>query len=353
MGRPVPEFAKEALDEVYMNAALRPLVRDRFGGSFVIDRVSAEPCGRRALFYTISLRDGDGGGLSLWRIVAKTYETSEIGRQGFEAMRRLWERGFAHQTPARVRIPQPFLYLASLRLLLMEEAPGRPLKKLMKKGLATAEHMRFLADALVKLHRFPPIFQKPLTADDHLAIRCASLAETLASAFPEAGPAIRWVVETAKDMQTRAGLEVFTLAHGDFHLGQAHINNEELWIIDLDPLHYGDPAYDLAMLFVAFKQLEAKTAQGSYIRSLRDAFLSAYFTEMDWEIAGRIPLQEALIHLKRACKRFRWQDEDGWRELIPRQIRQSITCLEAMLEGKTPRSLADIVDLYERCPGSV
>jgi len=70
-------------------------------------------------------------------------------------------------------------------------------------------------------------------------------------------------------------------------------------------------------------------------------------------VARRVPLHEALIHLKRACKRFRWQDEPGWPETIPLQIRQSVTCVQAMQQSQAPQSLADVVDLYERCPGSV
>ena len=60
------------------------------------------------------------------------------------------------------------------------------------------------------------------------------------------------------------------------------MQNNALWLLDLDPLHYGDPAYDVAMVFVALKQLEEKTKQSAYIRMLRDAFVSAYFSLMDW-----------------------------------------------------------------------
>jgi hypothetical protein len=353
MGRPVPEIAKEALDHSHMQTVLNSVVKDRFGTSVAVHNVAAKTHGRRLIHYTVRMSEAGRSLQSPWRIIGKVYETPEIGQRGFDAMRRLWDNGFSHQAPARVRIPESYTYISSLRLLLMEEVPGQPLKKLVKNKLAGSEHMQLFAGAMAKVHCFPLIFGEPFTVEDHLAIRCNSLTEALADAFPELGDAIRWIVETAKDVQNREGHGVFTLAHGDFHLGQAHMQNDDLWILDLDPLHYGDPAYDLAMVFVAFKQLEEKTKQSAYIRSLRDAFVSAYFSRMDWQVARRVPLHEALIHLKRACKRFRWQDEEGWPQLIPLQIRQSVACLEAMQQLGEPRSLRDLVELYERCPGTV
>jgi Ser/Thr protein kinase RdoA (MazF antagonist) len=235
----------------------------------------------------------------------------------------------------------------------MEEVPGRSLKTLLKKKLASPQHMQLFATAMAKMHRFPLRFGGPFTVAEHLAIRCGALPEALAHAFPELGDTIRYIVETTRDIQNRTGHEVFTLAHGDLHPGQVHIRNDTLWILDLDPLHHGDPAYDVAMVFVSLKQLAEKTKQPAYIQGLRDAFVAAYFSLMDWQVAQRVPLHEALIHLKRACKRFRWQDEPGWPETIPLQIRQSATCLQALQHSKAPESFSEVIELYERCPGSV
>lgn len=354
MGRPVVEKAKEALDPTSMRTALRAVVRDRFGTSVAVQHMTAEPDGRSLIRYKLQMYELGGLRQSLWpwRIVGKVYATPAAGQCSFDAMRRLWDSGFAHRSPVEVRIPEPYTYLSDLRLLLMEEVPGQPLKTLLKKQLAGPEHMRLLATAMAKVHCFPLRFGAPFTIEDHLTIRCSALPEVLAEAFPALGHAIQWIVDTAKDIHNRAGDEIFTLAHGDFHLGQVHLRNNVLWLLDLDPLHYGDPAYDVAMVFVALKQLEKQTKQSAYIRALRDVFVSAYFSLMDWQVARRVPLHEALIHLKRACKRFRWQDEPGWSDTIRLQIRQSVTCLEAMQHSKAPQSLPEVVDLYERCPAS-
>jgi hypothetical protein len=103
---------------------------------------------------------------------------------------------------------------------------------------------------------------------------------------------------------------------------------------------------------VALKQLGLKLDDAAYVRSLRDAFASTYFAHMGWPIAGRVAAQEALIHLKRACKRFRWQDEEGWQQTIRLQIDHALACVDAMREVAEPRSLDDVTEIYERCPAS-
>ena len=352
MGRPVTEKATEALDYVYMRTALQAVIQDRCGTSVAVHGMTIEPDGRSLIRYRVETYATGMRRQPPWRIIGKVYATAAAGQQSFDAMRQLWNGSFAQQAPVQVRIPEPYTYLADLRLLLMEAVPGRSLKTLLKKKLAGPEHMRLLATAMAKLHRFPLRVGAPFTIEDHLAIRCSALPEALAAACPELAPAIRWIVHTATEFQHRDGHEICTLAHGDLHLRQVHVQNNALWLLDLDPLHYGDPAYDVAMIFVALKQLEEKTQQSAYIRMLRDAFVVAYFSLMDWHMARRVPLHEALIHLKRACKRFRWQDEPGWSDTIRLQIRQSVTCLEAMQHSKAPQSLPEVVDLYERCPAS-
>ena len=105
------------------------------------------------------------------------------------------------------------------------------------------------------------------------------------------------------------GTGVHTLCHGDYHPGQVQATDDAVWILDLDPVCIGDPAYDVAMVLSVFKRLRGNP---DYLRSLRDAFVASYFADTGDGLADRVPVQEALIHLKRACKRFRWQDETDW-----------------------------------------
>jgi hypothetical protein len=99
------------------------------------------------------------------------------------------------------------------------------------------------------------------------------------------------------------------------------------------------------------KHLDLKLQEPSYINSLRDVFIRTYFQGGHYAIAARVPMHAALIHLKRACKRFRYQDESGWQETILHQIDEGAMCMDRM--GVQPQSTAEIAELYDECPATV
>ncbi|RPI57010.1 MAG: aminoglycoside phosphotransferase family protein [Acidobacteria bacterium] len=348
MGRPVPSLDDAALDPNQMLGAIRALTEQVPQTRLGVRAVTVEPLERRLLRYRVELDVAHPS----WSVIGKVYDNRVDGQRAFDAMRRLWDGGFSARPPAGVRIPQPYRYLTDLRLLLMEDVPGKPLKTLVKRKVAGPAEMRMLAVALGKLHASalaPGVF---FGVNDHLAVRCAGRHEALAQAFPDVAPQVRWIAERARELERRQGAAP-TAVHGDFHLGQVHVLDDRAWILDLDPLHVGDPAYDVAMVFVMFKQLERKMHAAAYLRSLRDAFIDEYFSQGGYEIAGRIPLHVALIHLKRACKRFRYQDEDGWRDTVRRQIEEGVACMEQMDATPVLRSAWDVAALYDECPATV
>ncbi len=347
MGRPLPEIDQAALDPDVMQDVLHQVVRNRYGSAAGIRAIETAHLKRGVYRYVIQ---PDAATEPSLQIIGKVFEEEQNGRRSFEKMQQLRQMGFADTPPGHVKIPEGFCYLPELRLLLMQEAPGNPLKRLVKKQTATPEHLQNFAATLAKLHRFSRWPGEPLTLNHHLQVRCNGLAPALAEAFPEVREELLWLLDQVESYQRQWGTREFTLAHGDFHLGQVHVHGEEYWLLDLDPLHYGDPAYDVAMVLFILKQEAAKRKQGAYIATLRDAFTGAYFAEADWKIAERIALQEAMIHLKRACKRFYWQDEEGWEALIPRQIRQAVHCIRMMTAHEPPRSVAALKRLSEQCP---
>jgi hypothetical protein len=345
MGRPVPDLDEAALDPGYMLGAMRRLA-PAVPESAAARAVAVERLERRLLRYRVDL---DGGGPA-WCVIGKVYGSDAEGRRGYDGLRRLWDGGFAEQPPSDVHIPKAYGYLPELRLLLMEEVPGRALKALVRKKLASVDDTRLFAMGLAKLHGSGLVPGPPFGVQDHLTVRCAGLHEKLAQSFPQIGPRVRWIVDRARELEKRHAARL-TAVHGDFHLGQVHVRSGELWILDLDPLHYGDPAYDVAMVFVMLKHLEHRI-DGPYVRSLRDAFIDAYFSVHGYEIAERVPLHVALIHLKRACKRFRYQDEPGWPETVCRLVEEGAACLEMMGTTPAPRSASGVVRLYDDVPAS-
>jgi len=348
MGRPVPDLSGVVQHRGPAIDAIRSIAHETFGTRTIVRSVAVERIERRLLRYSVRL----GNESTRWNVVGKVYDDQPDGQRGFDVMRRLGESGFSQRPPTNVHVPRAYGYLPDLRLLLMEHAPGETLKRLVKKKRARAADMQLFAAALLKLHRAPLVVTGSFRVADHLAIRCAGLHEALAEAFPQLGERVRWIVEQARERETRS-TPAMTLVHGDFHFGQVHVEDGEVWILDLDPVHLGDPAYDIAMVFVMLKRLEQTIGDAAYVRSLRDAFFECYFADLPGlRPAARVPLHMALIHLKRACKRFRWQDEPGWRDTIRRQINEGVACMEIMRFEAVPHSVSDVADLYSRCPAT-
>jgi hypothetical protein len=353
MGKPAPDIDAETLDEGQLRGLLSFVATARSGAEREVTLVTAEQRRRQILRYSAWMAGADAGTTAPWRVIGKVYTTTAAGEVVFDAMRTLWNQGFATRGPVGVRIPEPYGYVPALRLLLMEEATGDRLKRLVRKRLADAEHMRLLAAAMIKLHRSPSIFSVPFTIEDHLKTRCAGLCGALSQAYPDLADAGARIAAPGRETEARLGHRAFTLSHGDAHLGQFQVQRDRIWILDLDPLHLGDPAYDVAMVLVSLKQIEGQTMQPAYVHMLRDIFASEYFGTMGWDVASRVPVHEALIHLKRACNRLRWKNEPGWAERIPTQIRQSVACLDAWRTLEAPCSVAALARTYDRCPGTV
>jgi hypothetical protein len=319
-----------ALDHEYMKAVFSPLIKSRFGKNVHIERVSIEVIRRRnhrcVMRYQIHAVDTYGAIKVAWRLIGKVIRP-EVGKRLFENMRQLWENGFARNAEDGISMPEPLEFLPEMGLLVQEEVPGQPVKAFIKQPALQPEHFRQLARTLVKLHRCPIFLGKPyrVRVREHL-LRCHPKHEFLALACPDLAPAIDYIVAGAQRLDNSFGAFGLTLLHGDFHLGQVHLQNRRSWLLDYDALGYGDPASDLGNLLVF---LEGKARNNAGFQRLIDAFLDEYFSRMDHRIAARIPLYQALTHLRRACKCLRLQDS-GWQEKVQRMVEQGVKIIQNM-----------------------
>ena len=341
-----------ALDENYMRGVLTPIVQERFGQHTRVHSLTTEPLQSRLLRYTIQIFDSEKKKTVETWMIGKACETPNQMEQSFKRMQQLWKQGFSCIAEDGIFIPAPYQGVEELSLILMEEAPGVALSQLVKKMFASPDHLRVLANAMAKLHRCPLILGKPFTIKDEL-LSCDPSPQILAQAYPELANEINYIIETAKAVQAGFGENIFTLIHGDFHPKHVHVDNGKAWIFDVNSLKYADPARDLAEIFIFLKRTDKKKRMSNYIAGLRDAFLTEYFSKNDWQISRRIPLYEGLIHLKRACKRFRLRDEADWEVQLKFLIEQGAACLRTVEKKEEKLDLEKVIRLYHACPGSI
>jgi aminoglycoside phosphotransferase len=324
------------LDADRMAAVFMPIMRKRFGKNLQIKRVHIEVLRRRSkrcvLRYDINGFESDRKEAVQWCVIGKVL-MADLGQKVYENMRQLWMHGFSIDAQDGISVPEPLEFISSLRMLLQAEVPGVSFSDLFN-GSARKGHFQLLARALAKLHRCPIVPGKPFGVRDQL-LRCHPKHEFLLSACPDQASSIRHIVERAYEKEEAFVETERTPLHGDFHLGQIHIEDGHAWLIDLDALSYGDPASDLGNLLVFMK---AKTRRNPETNSFIQVFLDEYFSLMDHKIRARIPLYEGLTHLRRACKCMRFQRE-GWKRKAELMIEQGVACVDSVaVNGSSERN---------------
>lgn len=314
-----------ALDPGEMLEMLRQLALAHLPPGHEIRDLHIEVMRRRnqrcVIRYVLTVTDLRSGRTRPWRLVGKVYKANR-GERVFDLMKRLWRNGFSRDFNDGIGMPEPIAFSSQLCLLLQEEVPGVPIKNLLKRDDATPALMRLLARTLAKLHRTPIQHGAPYTIDDHL-LRCHPRYPFLCLAYPEIAPQIEAIVQQAKEITALNGDTTLAPIHGDFHLGQVHIEDGRAWLIDYDALCIADPAADIGNLLVFLK---GKARRDPRMLLFIEAFLDEYYRLMGEEIAVRVPIYEALTHVRRACKCLRYQ-QDGWRRKVAKMIDQGVKAI--------------------------
>lgn len=316
-----------ALDARHMSPTLTALARGQFGERTAVRSVAIEVIRRRnqrcVIRYRLELSEMGAQRAFAWNVIGKVYK-AERGEPVFQAMQELWRHGFSRSAADAISIPEPLVFASSLCILFQEEVPGLPMKVLFKDA-PEPMLMRRLARTLAKLHQCSLVPGQPWTLQDHLR-RCHPAHTFLALACPELEPKIDYIIEKAQRLERGFKPVRCTPIHGDFHLGQVHLSADHAWLIDFDAMGYGDPAADLGNVLVFLK---GKTARSPHVWRLIEAFQAEYFSIMGDEIAARIPLYEALTHVRRACKALRVQ-ERGWQRRVQRMVEHGVASIDGM-----------------------
>jgi len=270
--------------------------------------------------FHLELERGGGPPVAL-RVIGKVFRAG-LGEPIHAKLRGLWERGFDRRARDLVRVPEPLAFLPELRLLLLEEVPGRGLRDVLTET-RSPELLRRLARVLIKLHRVRPWPGPAFRMRGHLE-RFHPKYPALCEALPDLAGTIESIVRTAQERESGFDPAGFAAIHGDLHLSQVLIDGEQSYLIDLDNLSLGDPAADLANLLVFLRSSRPGREEPVLVSHLLDE----YFGAMDARIRERIPVYEAVTQLRRACKDLRFR-RPGWEPRARERIAQAAACLRA------------------------
>jgi hypothetical protein len=309
-----------ALDPAHMVPVLAERAPAALGPRFAVDGLDVDIYRRHGNRCVIRYRargTSAGNGAVEWRVIGKVLPRG--AGLGLDAnMRSLWSHGFQRGAADGISIPEPIAFLPELSMHLQEDVGGVSIRNLVKRGLEE-RHFRIAARTLAKLHGcgLPP---GPARGVDALMLRCHPRHPFLGLAFPELAATVDDIVARARALERRLPAPCVTPVHGDFHLGQVHVDGDRAWLVDLDALGFGDPASDLGNVLVF---LEDKMRRDPALESMVAAFREEYTAWAPSDPWRRVPIYEALTHLRRACKQLRLQ-QPGWRDKVGAMVDRGV-----------------------------
>lgn len=313
------ETLPRALDPEHMRTVLAAHAPAALGPKFEIGDLDIDIYrrhGNRCVIRYHARAAAAGHTGAAWRVIGKVLPPG-AGPALDANMRALWSHGFARGAADGIGIPEPIAYLPELSMHLQQDVGGMSIRNLVKRG-AEKRHFRTAARALAKLHRCE-LPKAPARDVDAFALRCHPRHPFLGLAFPELAATVEDIVERARAIERRGPDVPVTPVHGDFHLGQVHVDGDRAWLVDLDALGFADPASDLGNVLVFLEdKVRREPAMAGMVQAFRDEY-AALAPPTAWV---RVPLYEALTHLRRACKQLRLQ-QPGWRDKVRTMVERA------------------------------
>jgi hypothetical protein len=280
---------------------------------------------RSTLRYTAQAQEAESGRVECKRFYVKVYR----GDKG-EDMRRVLE-GRSRQASG-FAIPALLAYLPDLGALVLEEAQGTSLKKLVEEGNHTEAMLSHVGRAMAAFHQGEISGLPSHGLADELALLERS-RDFLVSTCPHLQARIE---EVFKALET--GLQDVPPGptHLALRLGPILVDGDRLWLIDLDSLSAADPVLDAAMFLAHLAKLRIHSKLDEETsRRLARSFADAYLAHVPSAWHARLPAHYAAALLKAASNTHR-------RKVVRPNSQRSLERITAVLK-EAEDSLADRV----------
>ena len=292
---------------------------------WTVESVRYHALHRSVLLYRVQAQEAESGRVECTRFYVKVYHRGEKS----EDMRRVHE-GRSRQAGS-FAIPALLAYLPDLGALVLEEAQGTSLKKLVEKGDHAEAMLSHVGRALAAFHQGEITGLPSYGLADVLALFERSKA-FLVSTCPHLQARLEAVFEALE-----SGLQDVPPGptHLALRLGPILVDGDRLWLIDLDSLSAADPVLDAAMFLAHIASLRIRSKlDDETSRRLARSFADAYLAHVPGAWRARLPLHYAGALLKATRNIFKHKvfrpDSQWWPETITAMLKEA----EDSLAGK-------------------
>jgi len=257
-------------------------------------------------------------------LIGKVY--AEDRSDVYRAMEEIVRAGFGPEE--EFAIPRPVAFLAPLRLLLYEKAPGiRSTVSILNplgpdRVLAAERCARWLA----RFHARGPQTGRVVGLKDQLSF-LEGCWRSLADLGRPFGDKARRVFDRLNATALGLGDINMCAGHGMYTCGQVLLIDGRTVTVDWDTYRVADPSYDVARMLVGLRRLGLKHF-GSIdaLDGAGDVFLKTYVAAGRSVIATHLAFQKAAICLERA-KRDLDKQTRGWRERAEAMLDEGLRIL--------------------------
>jgi len=258
-------------------------------------------------------------------LIGKTYALDRPDI--YRTMEALWREGFDHHAPNS--IPQPLIYMPSLRLLLQEKIAGTSVREIF---LGCDRHRQFEAAErsarwLAHFHSLAPRLTQVSPVENQLTRlqRWTVRLVELGGAVAEKSKQLFEKLQAAHGQLQEAEL---TAGHNSYSPDHVLLVERRTTVIDWDSYDTGDPARDLARFVVATQRLAlGHLSSIRALDSLADAYLRAYVAERGAGVLSRLPFYEAGTCLKLAKYCAFNRQVPGWEKKVEAMLDEGIRVL--------------------------
>lgn len=312
-------------DPIFLKDKMLPdLIRAKRGPGWSISGLSNDivhyvpehTCTVRVCLQLQNAETNRGKAMTLY---GKTYYNEE-GREAYHLMEQLW--GSEVRRAEYLRMAEPLGYDPETKTLWQLGLPGRTLFDQEMKAPHFLTLLRGAASTVAALHQSSLSCSRSVQLGD-LLVKLEEMKRLLPQAWPSCQRVLHPLVDRLMLQAGDLKEQPVAMLHGDLHLKNFFVDEEKVFLIDMDNLCQGAPLQDIGSFLACLLYRGILTqVPGQLIERIGNAFIQQYEKCVPWTISrSELKWHIATALINERAFRFVTRLQAGRRDILDRLIR--------------------------------